>query len=648
MSAIILVTPGASDGTLSHVFCHPDYNGGYYSMPNMTTMESINAYAAILNYLASRYNGSGHGRIEHWIMHNEVDMGTTWTNMGSPAEPVYIDEYVKSMRLCYNIVRQYDQHAFILGSYTHDWTVGAGGYSCKNMLEQTVQYSTREGDFHWGVAAHPYPQDLSKPEFWKNDKQSTGSQNSPYVTFKNLEVINEWILDPAHFYNGSEKRALFLSENGTNSPSYSDKDLALQAAGACWAWKKANALKGIDAIMWHNWMDNRVEDGLRIGLHFFPDDETHPGGRKPVWHVWRAAGTALEDSIMNPYMSVMGLGSWDDIFLLVEASGRTFVPNYSYVMEAEDYDQGGRGVAYDGRMETAGSAYRTDVDGVSLEQRSTASNGWDIADMGAAWNSYDLGKWVDADKRIISRAMAQENWGSWFTYSFEAAAHIVADIYVHFGQAWGKYGKAAGKGWAPSDSTYRIEHEPSLNWPRHYAGAVVVSLDGVNLITTQTARPLVPETYQARGTNFNTIAADKSKWTSTLTGGALSTDTLWLWSKANVNGSLVYNQEPDYSRVHLAPGQHVLKIASLCGAWTFDCIKVDCYQPTGVTTVERAVPSPLKAWGGMGAVHVESDKPARVFSITGRLMGTTASALQVPAGIYIVTTGSEHKKVMVR
>jgi hypothetical protein len=82
VSAIILVTPGASDGTLSHVFCHPDYNGGYYSMPNMTTMESINAYAAILNYLASRYNGSGHGRIEHWIMHNEVDMGATWTNMG--------------------------------------------------------------------------------------------------------------------------------------------------------------------------------------------------------------------------------------------------------------------------------------------------------------------------------------------------------------------------------------------------------------------------------------------------------------------------------------------------------------------------------------------------------------------------------------
>ncbi|MDO4512001.1 MAG: DUF5722 domain-containing protein, partial [Bacteroidales bacterium] len=141
VSAIILIPLGARDATMTPVFVHPDCNGGYYSMPNMTTMESVNAYAAILNYMASRYNGTGHGRVEHWIMHNEVDMGTTWTNMGSQPELVYMDEYIKSMRLCYNIVRQYDQNASILGSYTHCWTYGSGGYTAKNMLEQNVRYS---------------------------------------------------------------------------------------------------------------------------------------------------------------------------------------------------------------------------------------------------------------------------------------------------------------------------------------------------------------------------------------------------------------------------------------------------------------------------------------------------------------------------
>ncbi len=161
VSAIVLITPSSTDSTLTSVFCHPDNNGGNYTMPNMTTMESINAYAAILEFFAQRYNGTGHGRINHWIMHNEVDYGTTWTNMGSQPEMVYTDTYMKSMRLCYNIVRQYDQHAAVLASFTHNWTTTRGGdYATKTMLEHLVQMSNSEGDFLWGVAHLPYQQDL--------------------------------------------------------------------------------------------------------------------------------------------------------------------------------------------------------------------------------------------------------------------------------------------------------------------------------------------------------------------------------------------------------------------------------------------------------------------------------------------------------
>ena len=316
VSAIILITPTSTDPALNSVFCHPENNGGFYTMPNMTTMAGVNAYSAIINYLASRYNGSGHGRIHHWIMHNEVDMATMWTNMGSLPELTYLDAYMKSMRLCHNIVRQYDQHAAILASFTHNWTVTTDGdYPSRSMMEHIVQYSKAEGDFWWGLACHPYPQDINLPDFWIDDTQSTYSQNTGYVTFKNLEVINDWIQMPDHLYKGTVKRKLFLSENGTNSLSYSEKDLARQAAGGAWAWKKANALPGIDAIMWHNWMDNREEFGLRIGLHYYPDDEMNPGGNKPVWHVWKAAGTEQEDMVFDTYKEILGISNWNDIFL---------------------------------------------------------------------------------------------------------------------------------------------------------------------------------------------------------------------------------------------------------------------------------------------------------------------------------------------
>lgn len=317
VSVILLVTPSGGDAKYTGYIRHPEYTSGPYTMPNFRTIDGVEAYAATIEFLANRYSRTKNGRIHHWILHNEVDQGDYWTNMGSQPIQRYVDTYMKSMRLVYNIVRQYDQNASVLASFTHSWTAvsGSSSYTTKKMLEIINQFSSREGDFRWGLAYHPYPEDLTKPEFWKNDIHSTYDiDQTGYITFKNLEVISDWTQNPANKYKGTEKRLLFLSEQGTNSPSYSAKNLKLQAAGACWAWKKVAKLKGIDAMQWHNWQDNREEGGLRIGLRYYPDDADHPGEPKPVWYVWQAAGTEKEDSVFDGYKSTLGIASWNQIF----------------------------------------------------------------------------------------------------------------------------------------------------------------------------------------------------------------------------------------------------------------------------------------------------------------------------------------------
>ena len=311
VSAIIL-TPSES------AYKDPENSGGYYTMPNLTTAAAFNMYAAALTYMASRYCKDTPGRIHHWIMHNEVDMSKDWTNMGEQPMMRLLDRYVKSMRICYNIVRQYDQNAVVLGSYTHNWTQSDGGYAPKEMLDRTVSYSEAEGDFQWGVAYHPYAEDLTKPAFWVNDTHSTWDLNTKYVTFKNLEVIDKWIKLPRNLYKGETKRLLFLSEQGTNSPTYGESDLTLQAAGGAWAWKKVSRLDGIDAIQWHNWADNKAEFGLRIGLRSFDEGSWASLTPKPVWYVWKAAGSESESTVFDPYLKTLGLSSWDGIMHAVQ------------------------------------------------------------------------------------------------------------------------------------------------------------------------------------------------------------------------------------------------------------------------------------------------------------------------------------------
>ena len=322
VAAIILVQKAAHcvDPEIGKLLQHPNYTpDGIYTMPNMTTVASLNCYAAALDFLANRYcrSDNAYGRIHHWIMHNEVDAGLTWTNMGDKPMTVYMDTYIKSMRLCYNIARKYDSNSEVLGSFTHSWTKAVGSYATKDMLKNLQDYTNAEGDFQWGLAYHPYPQSLLEPKTW-NDTEATYSMNSPLVTFKNLEVLDNWIKQSSNKYKGTIKRTLWLSENGTNSKTYGEQDLKEQAAGFAYTWKKLKTLDGIDAFQWHNWIDNRLEDGLRIGLRRFPDDTTDPGGRKPVWYVYQAAGTDQEDAVFEPYKSIVGISNWSEVIHTVQ------------------------------------------------------------------------------------------------------------------------------------------------------------------------------------------------------------------------------------------------------------------------------------------------------------------------------------------
>ena len=326
-SAIILVQSAQEsvDQQAGNLLQHPNFAPGanvFFTMPRMDNLSSVHAYAAALDFLASRYcqPGDPYGRIHSFIMHNEVDQGIVWTNMGADRPlQVFLANYYQSMRLAYNIIRHYDNHAEVLGSFTHSWNESATGgdyfagyYTTKEMVEGIISYSNAEGDFKWGLACHPYPEDLTEPKTW-NDTRATFSRSSPLVTFKNLEVLDDWIKQADHQYLKTIKRTLWLSENGTNSRSYSEKDLNEQAAGFAYAWKKFKELDGIDAIQWHNWIDNRGEFGLRIGLRRFPDDETEPGGPKPVWHLYKAAGTSDEEVAFAKYKELIGIADWKEL-----------------------------------------------------------------------------------------------------------------------------------------------------------------------------------------------------------------------------------------------------------------------------------------------------------------------------------------------
>ncbi|MCC4211527.1 DUF5722 domain-containing protein [Leeuwenhoekiella parthenopeia] len=318
VSAILLVAKASQspDKKIGEALQHPDCDpAGIYAMPDVTSAQGITYYSAINDFLAQRYSrpDGKFGRIHHYIIHNEVDAGWVWTNAGDKTKTVFMDLYHKSMRLTYLIARKYNPNAQVFISLTHywNWTSNNMFYHSKDLLNLLVSYSDAEGNFEWAIAQHPYPESLREPKTWL-DKKVSFDFNTQLITFKNIEVLAAWAKRPEMLYKG-KTRIIYLSENGTNSPTYSSQDLDEQAAGMAYALKKIKYLDAIKGFQYHNWQDNRREGGLRIGLRRFPDDEEQPGAKKPVWFVYQAFGTNQEDAVFDPYKKLIGIENWNEI-----------------------------------------------------------------------------------------------------------------------------------------------------------------------------------------------------------------------------------------------------------------------------------------------------------------------------------------------
>jgi hypothetical protein len=319
VSAIILLPVVKNDqqGTWLKQAAHPDADfSAAFSLPNFTTKEGSEAYAATLNFLMDRYGREDErfGRVHYWIMHNEIQNGYFWASAGTKKIETYMDLYQKSMRTAYILMRLYDENAKPLISLDHDWTKEGDprGYKGPELLDLLVNFSKKEGDFEWGIALHPYPQDINNPRTWE-DSQATYSFDTKYLTYKNIEVIDDWARKPEVAFRG-KFREVQLTEQGLNSPDYSDKWLNDQAAGMVYVWKKIERLQTITAFQYHLWADAYEEGGLKLGLRKYYNAPGDPYGKKPIWNVYQAIETPEWENVSNSYKSTLGITNWDEIY----------------------------------------------------------------------------------------------------------------------------------------------------------------------------------------------------------------------------------------------------------------------------------------------------------------------------------------------
>lgn len=317
---LIVLSYASGRPEVDRVVLHPRYDtnapnrlGAF----NTVTPEGKKWFSACLSFLAERWSRPDQqfGRVAGYIISNEVNSHWYWCNLGRVTMTEFADDYLRTVRLAHTAIRQQSSWARVYLSLDHHWNIRyeAGDpqqtFAGREFLEYFARRARAEGDFDWHLAFHPYPENLFKPDFW-NDQTATTNANTPRITFKNLEVLADFMNRPDLQFDGKSRR-IILSEQGFHTPEGEAGEL-LQAAAYCYAYKKVEAIDAIDSFILHRHVDHDGEGGLWLGLRRNKpvDGEVRP--KKRIYECFRRADTPEWEEAFSFALPIIGLKNWEE------------------------------------------------------------------------------------------------------------------------------------------------------------------------------------------------------------------------------------------------------------------------------------------------------------------------------------------------
>jgi len=319
----IVLAYESPNAKINRLLLHPNYDSqapNKLGAFNTRTAQGRACLTACIEFLADRWSRPNRdlGRVAGYIIGNEVNSHWFWSNCGRVSMEEFARDYVDAVRIAHSAVRRQASWPRVYISLDHHWGIRYPGgdeeqtFAGRAFVDYFAKLAreTEGGDFDWHVAYHPYPENLFDPRFW-NDESALPAPDTPRITFKNIEVLTNYLKREELLYEAAPRRVI-LSEQGFHStPDAAGEQL--QAAAYCYAYRKAERLDGIDAFILHRHVDHPREGGLNLGLRRRTPAAANPYPKKPIYDCFRAADTPEWEQAFEFALPLVGLESWEEI-----------------------------------------------------------------------------------------------------------------------------------------------------------------------------------------------------------------------------------------------------------------------------------------------------------------------------------------------
>lgn len=291
---------------LIHPEARKQESGAYYYMFNTVEESGVRTLEAVASFLAERYSSGEHGMIHSWVIANEINQNRVWNYMDTRDVVHYTETFEKSLRIFYQAVKSHYAGGRVYFSIDHAWNSNEGDnknfFNGKDVLEAFNAAALAHGNYDWGIAIHPYPEPLTRVNFWSQTYDK--SREAPHLSVMNLNVLTDMLSEDAYLDRSGEVRSVTITELGFSSGSGE----RLQAAAFAYCYYIVEANPYVDAFLMNRQTDapEEVKAGLSFGVYEYDRSE------KYIKDVFRYIDTERAGEYTNFMLKILGAESLEE------------------------------------------------------------------------------------------------------------------------------------------------------------------------------------------------------------------------------------------------------------------------------------------------------------------------------------------------
>ena len=300
---------------LIHPEAKNEESGAYYYMFNTAEEEGVKTLEAVAEFLTERYSSGEHGMVHSWVVANEINQNRVWNYMDTRDVVHYADAFEKSLRIFYQAAKSHYAGGRVYFSIDHAWNSNeddnSSFFNGRDVLEAFNEAALKHGNYDWGIAIHPYPEPMTRVNFWSQEYDKT--REAPHLSVMNLNVLTDMLSEENYLDRAGKVRSVTITELGFSSGSGE----RLQAAAFAYCYCIVEANPYIDAFLMNRQTDAPEE--VLAGLSFGVYEYDHTG--KYIKDVFRYIDTDQAGEYTDVMLRILGADSMEQALSWATADG---------------------------------------------------------------------------------------------------------------------------------------------------------------------------------------------------------------------------------------------------------------------------------------------------------------------------------------